>query len=59
MKKRKTKMGRPPLPPEERKAHVLHVRVTDADMQGMYRRAKARGLSMTEWVRERLLGDER
>ena len=44
--------GRPPKPPEERKATFLKIRVTDDDLAEFQR---ASGGNVSQWVRETLL----
>jgi len=48
----KTERGRPPKPPEERKARYLTIRVTDDDLEEFHR---ASGGNVSRWVRDTLL----
>ena len=50
-----TKMGRPPLPTEERKAHMLRIRMTDDDREQINQAAETEGESASEWARQILL----
>jgi predicted HicB family RNase H-like nuclease len=46
--------GRPPKPPDETKAGLLHIRVADDERESYQQAAAKCGLSFSEWVRERL-----
>ena len=47
-KKRRKKMGRPPLPPGKARSKVIHLRVTPAEHKAVLADAKRRGLSVRE-----------
>jgi uncharacterized protein (DUF1778 family) len=47
-----TRMGRPPLPEEDRRAKPLRIRLTDAEREEI---DKAAGASSSTWAREVLL----
>lgn len=48
--------GRPPLPKDHLKSHRVQVRCTKEEQATMKATAKAAGLTLTDWMRERLLG---
>lgn len=48
----KKKMGRPPKPPEERKAAALTLRWTQAERKAAEVAAAATGLGLSDWVRK-------
>jgi predicted HicB family RNase H-like nuclease len=48
--KKKAKMGRPPLPPEERKSVYLSVRLTKAEHERLKALAKEQGVTVTELI---------
>jgi hypothetical protein len=50
-----TKMGRPPLPEQERKAHMFRIRMTQAEREEINRAASADGENSSEWARKVLL----
>jgi hypothetical protein len=50
------RMGRPKLPPSERKRHVFSFRVTGAELERIEGAAKKAGLDAKDWARNRLLG---
>src|SRR5438876_988312 len=54
MKAKPNKGGRPPLAPGEAKGHRLQIRVTDAELGECQQAAKSAGLSLSEWVRDRV-----
>ena len=48
------KMGRPPRDPEGVAAKIFPVRLTDAEKDEYARAAKRAGMSLSEWLRDRL-----
>lgn len=52
MADKETKMGRPPKPPDERKAAELRIRLTQAEREELDRAA---GENTSTWAREVLL----
>ena len=48
--KKKSKMGRPPLPPEGRKSVYLSVRLTKAELARLKALARERGVTVTELI---------
>lgn len=40
-------MGRPPLPPSERQARIVSVRVTEAELKMLRAEAKRRGVTVS------------
>jgi hypothetical protein len=46
--------GRPPKPPEDSKADVLHLRVGQDERINYQKSAERCGLPLSEWVREQL-----
>jgi len=51
--------GRPKKPKQEVKTMTVRIRVTRAERAEIMRRAKAaKAKTETEWIRDRLLGDE-
>ena len=50
-----TKMGRPPLPDDERKAHMFRIRMTQAERGEIDVTAQAQGEPSSEWARGVLL----
>ena len=54
--RKNTRMGRPPLPEEDRKSERFTVRLTRAEMAALVRKACKAGLSVVEYVRRRVLG---
>jgi len=53
-KKRKSKMGRPPIPPEERRGVRFALRMTEAEWERIESEARKAGCSVGEYVRRRL-----
>lgn len=51
----KPKMGRPPLPDDQRKGHMFRIRMTQDERDEIDRAAKAHGESASEWARVLLL----
>lgn len=52
-------MARPKLKPDDRKSHVVRIRVTQAELKKIARRAKdASSKNQTSWIRGRLLGED-
>lgn len=54
MRKKETKVGRPPLPKGEAKDVALQSRVQPAERERYRKAAKAAGLDLSAWVRETL-----
>jgi len=48
---KKTKVGRPKLPKGEAKGRIVPVRFTANDLKAMELAAKARKVSLSEWIR--------
>ena len=48
------KMGRPPRDPEGIASKIFPVRLTDAEKDEYARAAKRAGMSLSEWLRDRL-----
>jgi hypothetical protein len=52
-------MGRPKIPKDKAKSMFVRVRVSKAERAEIARRAKAaKAKTESEWIRDRLLGDE-
>jgi uncharacterized protein (DUF1778 family) len=49
------RMGRPPLSKQERKSHIIMVRVTREEHGQLERAAKQRGVPTSEFVRQAAL----
>ena len=45
---RTKKMGRPPMPDEERKSHMIRIRVTEDEWKLLEKRAAQCGLSVSQ-----------
>ena len=57
---RKKKMGRPPLPKRERKRHFVALKLDDAELKALDKKARELRLSRSEVIRKamsRLLGE--
>jgi hypothetical protein len=52
----KPKMGRPPKPTAERRSVLLNVRVTREEQRQLAAVAKRKGLSVSDYMRSKLLG---
>jgi len=48
----KKRMGRPPKPKSERKTRLLQLRLSDAEYRQLVAKAKARGLTVSQFLRE-------
>ena len=48
------KRGAPPKPPEQRKGHVVQIRLTSDEKAGCERAAHLDGMKMSKWARETL-----
>ncbi len=55
MKKRNTR-GRPPLPKGEKKRHFVALKLDDAELKALDKKAKELGLSRSEVIREGMKG---
>jgi len=53
----KKRMGRPPKPKALRKGKRLELRLTDAEYRKLAEKAKAAGLSVSEFLRRTAKGD--
>jgi predicted HicB family RNase H-like nuclease len=53
-RKKIKKAGRPPLPKGHAKAGTLRVRVTPEELRAIEASAKAKKLSVSEWIRSTL-----
>jgi hypothetical protein len=49
------RMGRPPVPPEERRTHRLMVRLSDAELSDLRAWAERQGVAVAEAVRDAAL----
>lgn len=47
--------GRPPKPPDERRANVLRILLTDAERDALNKLATSKGLDTSTWARTILL----
>lgn len=54
VKPKEPRRGRPPLPKGSTKAHVLKIRITDAERRAVEAQATKEGKSLSEWIRARL-----
>jgi hypothetical protein len=48
-------MGRPPLPPEQRRAHSLRMTLTSGEREAVERAAQEAGLSLSDYCRAAVL----
>ena len=48
------KKGRPPLPEDERKSNSVRVRLTDAELEALKNEAVANGVTVSDYIRERI-----
>jgi predicted HicB family RNase H-like nuclease len=55
MKPKKKKMGRPPMK-DPRQGHIV-IRVNNAESRAIRQAARAAGMRLGEYVRQKLLGD--
>jgi len=51
--------GRPPKPASERRSVILNMRITRAEQRKLAAEAKQSGLSMSAYLRQKLLGGEK
>ena len=51
-RKQKSRMGRPPLKPKERRSKVFTIRFTQDEYRDLMRDAKAEGVTVTELLRQ-------
>jgi hypothetical protein len=49
---RKRNVGRPPKPKAERKSRMVRLRMSEAEYRALERKAKAKGLTVSEFLRE-------
>jgi hypothetical protein len=57
MKKRKAKMGRPPIPEADRRDVFTAVRLTRAERAALEAEAKRAGVTVSEIIKRRLRGE--
>ena len=50
MKAKKTKMGRPPLKPKDRRTALVTLRLTRADRDLLEKQAKSKGMSISSYL---------
>ena len=48
----KPRMGRPPLPPEEKRDEVIRLKATSAEREAMQAGASRAGVELSTWLRE-------
>lgn len=53
----KKRMGRPPKPKAERKSITARLRMSAAEHRKLEERAKAEGLTVSEYLRRKALGE--
>lgn len=53
-KPKRRKVGRPPLPKGQAKSRILPVRYTEEAIRAMESAAKAKGQTLSEWIRSTL-----
>lgn len=53
--KKKSKMGRPPIPPENRRSVNFTIRLTESERDAVESEARKAGLTVGEFIRRRLL----
>ena len=54
MEAQKRGPGRPPLPPDETRPEVYQLRMSSAERDDYLKASKTAGLSLAEWMRDRL-----
>ena len=54
MSTQKSRMGRPPKSPEERKAGIVAFRADEAERSELDQAANAAGMKLSDWIRDRL-----
>ncbi|GAH88940.1 unnamed protein product [marine sediment metagenome] len=52
MKKKKAKMGRPPLKVKDRRTKIVTLRLKPSERKGLEKDAKAKGLSLSNYLLE-------
>jgi uncharacterized protein (DUF1778 family) len=50
--KKKSKMGRPPKKPEDRRSHLVTIRLTPPEWRDLGKAAAARGLAISDFIME-------
>jgi hypothetical protein len=55
MKRKKPKMGRPPLAPGQKRNAELRIRLTPAERESLDKEAQSRGAETSTWARAELL----
>jgi predicted HicB family RNase H-like nuclease len=48
------RIGRPPIPEDQRKARLLHVRLTESDYATLASQADRAGVKLAAWIRRKL-----
>ena len=56
MKKKKSKMGRPPMPRERRRSKIIRLRLTEGELARLESEARKSGKSLSAVIREKLGG---
>ncbi len=51
------KLGRPPLPDEDRKGNSVRIRLTDSELDDIKKEAEANKVSVSDYIRERIKDD--
>jgi predicted HicB family RNase H-like nuclease len=51
---RQKRIGRPPIPEDQRKTRLLHVRLTVSDYDALASQADRAGVKLATWIRRRL-----
>lgn len=51
------KIGRPPLPEEDRKGNSVRVRLTKSELDDVRKEAEANQVSVSDYIRERIKQD--
>jgi predicted HicB family RNase H-like nuclease len=51
---RQKRIGRPPIPEDQRKTRLLHVRLTVSDYDALASAADRAGVKLATWIRRRL-----
>jgi hypothetical protein len=53
----KKRMGRPPKPKAERRTETVQLRMSRAELKELEEKAKAAGISVSEFLRQKVKGD--
>lgn len=51
------RIGRPPLPEEDRKGNSVRVRLTNSELDELKKEAEANQVSVSDYIRERIKND--